>query len=82
MKSDLAKFNLNNYILVQITEYGWDELYKKKSIDYVEHCIKRHEEVIDGEKWYRLQAHEVITTFGSMLFMSHPAPIKSNILIP
>ncbi len=82
----MQKFNLNDEILVQITDYGWEQLYKQESdtnnVGYVEHCIKAHEEIIDGEKWYRLQAHRVITDFGNMIFATFPSPLKPQILIP
>lgn len=77
----MTKFNLNDYILVQITEYGWKELRKQKDPDYIKYCIEDYEELIDGEKWYRMQAHMMIETFGNMLWIASHSPIKSNILI-
>lgn len=82
----MTKFNLNDNILVQITDYGWEELakYEEKSGNkgFTEHCIKSRKEVINGEDWYKLQAHFVISTFGDMVWASHPAPLKPTILIP
>jgi len=81
----MIKFNLNDYILVQITEYGWEELekmeQKTKNIGFAKHCIKSREVEIEGEKWYRLQAHFVISTFGDMVWASYPAPLKPTIMI-
>lgn len=72
-------FNLNNYVLVQITEYGWSKLKETVDDDYINHCILDNVVVIDTEKWYKLQGHEMITLFGKMLFMAQPCPININI---
>ena len=77
----MTKFNLNNYVLVQITSYGWEELNKKYGKDYIENYIISSKEVIDGEDWYKMQLHQVITRFGTMIFAANPAPIEINILI-
>ena len=76
------EFNLNEYILVNITEYGWEELSKTKRPEFIEHCIKAKKQVVNGTDYYKLQAHFVIDTFGSMLWLSFPAPLHPVILIP
>ncbi len=82
----LLEFNLNYYILIQITDYGWAELYKHEkstgNIGFVEHCIKSRKEVVNGVEYYKLQAHFVISTFGRMQFATYPTPIVPTILIP
>jgi hypothetical protein len=78
----MKKFNLNDYILVQITEYGMSELLKQNGQDFITHCILPRKKVINGEDWYRLQAHNIPDWFGNMLWFSNPAPIKPDILIP
>ncbi len=75
----MIDFNLNNYVLVQITEYGWEELKKSVGQEYIDTCIISHEQQIDGEKWYRIQGHEMITLFGDMLFIVSHSPIEPNI---
>lgn len=85
-KNQYHGFNLNDYILVEITAYGWDQLKKYEEASgnngFVKHCIINHKEIVDGKDYYKLQAHFVITTFGEMTFATYPAPIGINILIP
>lgn len=71
----MIKFNINNYIYIQITEAGWKHLRKTVGDDYINHCIDKepYRKEIDGETWHRLQAHEVFTllpvkVLGTMLF--------------
>ena len=56
------KFNINNYIYIQITELGWKHLQKTVGEDYIKHCIKTepYEVIVNGETWYRFQAHHVM----------------------
>lgn len=80
------KFNLNDYILVQITDYGWEQLEKHEreinNIGFTEHCIKSRKVVVNGKDYYKLQAHFVISTFGDMAWASSPAPLTPEILVP
>ena len=78
----MEAFNLNNYVFVQITEYGWEYLAATYDSRYIQYSIKNYKETIDGVEYYKLQAHHVITTFGGAIWATHPAPIKSTILIP
>jgi len=80
----MKEFNLNNYILVEITEYGWKCLKESLSDSegYIKHCILPYQQVIDGKDYYKLQAHQVIKLFGKYMYMSWPIPILPNILIP
>jgi hypothetical protein len=55
----MKKFNINHYIYIQITEWGWKHLRKTVRQDYIKYCIDRNKMEIDGEIWYRLQAHSV-----------------------
>ncbi len=57
----MKKFNINDYMYIQITEKGWDHLKKTVGEDYIKHCITSvyYKREIDGEIWYRLQCHEV-----------------------
>lgn len=56
---ELKKFNINDYIYIQITEKGWAHLEVTVGNDYIKHCIESYKQIIDGETWYRLQAHQV-----------------------
>jgi hypothetical protein len=57
----MKKFNINDYIYIQITEQGWKHLKATVGDEYIKHCITSpHYKVeIDGEIWYRLQCHVV-----------------------
>lgn len=78
----MINFNLNDYILVQITEYGMTELRKQVGQEYINVCITPNKKIIDGVVWHKLQAHEIPSLFGRMLWFTHPCPINSNILVP
>jgi len=76
------KFNLNNYILVKITEYGWNELKKRSYGEgYINHCIMPRKKIINNEEWFELQTHEVISLFGDMVWATSPAPLEVMIMI-
>jgi hypothetical protein len=79
----MKSFNINNYILIEITEYGWECLNKSlsNSEEYIKHCILPNKQVINGKEYYKLQAHQVMELFGSHMVLSFPTPISSNILI-
>ena len=59
----MKKFNINDYIYIQITEEGWKHLKKTVGDEYIKHCIKvpAYEKIINSEIWYRLQCHQVIS---------------------
>lgn len=82
----MKSFNLNHYILVQITDYGWAELekYEQKSgnIGFAQHCVRAKKEIVNGKEYYRLQAHFVMQTFGHCLYCYNISPINSNVLVP
>ena len=56
-------FNINDYIYIQITELGFKHLKKTVDADYIKNCIttENHKKMINGETWYRLQAHDVFS---------------------
>jgi hypothetical protein len=54
----MKKYNINNYMYVQITNAGFEHLNKYFPEDYIKHCIENKKVEIDGETWYRLQCHE------------------------
>jgi hypothetical protein len=57
----MKTFNINDYIYIQITETGWNHLRKTVGEDYIKYCIDRkpYRVEIEGDIWYRLQAHNV-----------------------
>ena len=75
----MIKFNINDYICIQIKERGWSHLEKTFGKDYIKHCIKNREVIIDGEIWYRLQCHDVFTLLPTEF--GKPILFNTNILI-
>ena len=59
----MKRFNINNDIYIQISEDGWTHLKKTVGNEYITHCIKNREVIIDGDCWYRLQCHAVFELF-------------------
>jgi len=59
----MKKFNINDYIYIQITELGWKHLEKTVGSEYIKHCINAdgYKKEIDNETWHRLQAHDVFS---------------------
>ena len=55
--SKMKKFNINDYIYIQITGEGWEHLFKTVSTDYIDNCIKNRKIILDGIIWYKLQFH-------------------------
>jgi hypothetical protein len=56
----MIKFNINDHILIKITEAGWKHLRATLDEDYIKHCIISRRVIIDdNEVWFRLQAHSV-----------------------
>jgi len=55
----MKKFNINDYIYIQITNEGWEHLLKTVGRGYIQSCIKQYKVEIDNEIWYKLQAHSV-----------------------
>ena len=63
----MKKFNINDCIYIQITDAGWAHLVNTVGENYIFHCIKapHYKKTIDGETWYRLQAHSVFELLPS-----------------
>jgi len=59
----MKKFNINEYMYIQITQKGWQHLKKTVGEDYINTCIKSRELQINNEAWYRLQCHNVFDLF-------------------
>lgn len=55
----MRKFNINEYMYIQITKQGWEHLTKTVGDEYIKHCIEPYKVQIDGEKWYKLQCYNV-----------------------
>ena len=83
---ELKKFNINDYIYIQITDEGWRYLKKTVGDDYIKHCINApsHKKTINGETWYRLQCHSVFDilpiNFGGRSFFNTNIMFDENSL--
>lgn len=71
----MKTFNINSYILIQITEAGWQHLRSTYSEEQIETRVRRKKVFIAGDTWYRLQCHVVFDLFNKINL------INSNILI-
>ncbi len=69
----MKKFNINDYIYIQITEAGWKHLKETVGDEYIKHCIESRKVIYDNVVWYRLQYHNVIELF-------EPVHISSNVM--
>ena len=74
----MIKFNINDYIYVQITKEGWKHLEKEVSKEYIKHCIYPYKKEIKGKVWYKLQMHQVFDVLHENCAQHH---IHTNILI-
>lgn len=59
----MKKFNLNDYMYIQIKQNGWDMLNNTVGKDYIKHCIEPYKVNIENKEWYKLQAHVVFDLF-------------------
>ena len=59
----MFKYNINAYMYIQITNFGFGHLYKTVGKDYVDVCIETKKIIIEGKTWYKLQCHHVFTLF-------------------
>lgn len=70
----MKKFNINNYMYIQITEEGWKHLQNTVEPNYIKTCIENRKIEIKNEIWYKLQCHNVFSLFpvniGSLLMFS------------
>ena len=73
----MVKFNLNDYVYIQILSEGWVHLHKTVGKEYIQNCILCQAVKIEGEVWYKLQMHEVLTLFK---FDKHYPPYRANIM--
>lgn len=78
----MKKFNLNDSVLVTITEYGFKHLLETLGQNYIDICILPKKVIVDGLIYYKLQAHDIPSLFGKAIWFTQPHPIGINILIP
>ena len=63
----MKKFNINEYIYIQINENGWEHLKKTVDEEYIKHCIdnENYRKEINGQIWHRLQCWSIFDLFPS-----------------
>jgi hypothetical protein len=81
----MKKFNINDNILIKITDNGWEYLGETVGEDYIKHCVdtesRRH--LIDGIVWHELQMHHVFDLFPISAYRSNCGVLfETTILIP
>ena len=56
----MKKFNINNYMYIQINQNGFEYLRNTVGDDYIKNCIDADhcKIIINGEVWYKLQCHQ------------------------
>ena len=59
----MKKYNINEYMYIQINENGWEHLRKTVGDDYIKHCIESRKVEINNVVWYKLQCHIVFNLF-------------------
>lgn len=81
----MKKFNINEYIYIQITDSGWKHLKKTVGDEYIKHCITPYKKIINGETWYHLQCHDVFSllpcVMGSATLFETTVMFDDNTLI-
>lgn len=69
---NLKKFNINDYIYIQIEENGWIHLKNTVGEEYIKKYISPYKNIIDDKTWYHLQCWVVFELFpvklGTSLF--------------
>ena len=63
----MKKFNINEYMYIQITEDGWKYLRETVGESYIEACVESRKKEIDSEIWYKLLCHNVFELFPMRL---------------
>ncbi len=59
----MKKFNINDYMYIQITDSGWKHLRNTLTASYIKHCIEDKKVKIENQIWYKLQCHNVFELF-------------------
>lgn len=80
----MKKFNINDYIYIQITEAGWKHLKETVGDEYIKNCIESRKVIYDNVVWYRLQCHEVFSllpiNFGGKVTFNSNVMFDDNAL--
>ncbi len=72
----MYKYNLNNYIYVELTDYGKQLIISENGYDYFNILIERNKQK-DG--LYKLQMHDFMRLLGNHLFNGCKMPCKPTV---
>lgn len=75
----MVKFNLNEYIYVELNDKSIDIIKSKTHGDYFKVCIETHIITVDDKKYLKIQAYEMMYYFGEYLYLGCEPPIGLNI---
>jgi len=74
----MRRFDINDYMYIQIEPEGWQHLSMTVGRDYIIHCIESRKVIIAGQDWYRLQCHNVFELFP--IRMGFKSPFKTTVM--
>ena len=74
----MKKFNINNYMYIQITEAGWKHLKNTVGDSYIKTCIESRKVELKNGTWYKLQCHHVFSLFS--INMGGPLMFNTNVM--
>lgn len=81
----MKRFNINDYIYIEITDCGWAYLQKTVGNSYIEACITPNKYLINGKVVYKLQCHQVFDLMpvdvGSMTLFKPTIMINEKDLV-
>lgn len=80
-KNGLLQFNLNDYVLVQLTEKGKKKVIESAGQEYFDSVIKPKETIIGDTTYYKLQAHQLMSLWEPADWLIAFGPIEPTILI-
>lgn len=75
----MTKFNINDYIFIEIADSGWQHLLSTVGDVYIANCIMPNRHIINGTTYYKLQCHEAFSLMP-VRFGKEPM-FKPNILL-
>lgn len=74
----MLKCNVNDCILIKLTDYGKELIIKDYGYSYFEHCVENNK---NEQGYYRLQLWTVMSYFGKYLYNGCKLPFEPNIYV-
>lgn len=69
----MIKYNVNNYMLVKLTNYGKELIIKKYGYEYFVTCVESKKQ---NDGYYELQCHEIMHYFGEHCYNGCRLPFE------